>query len=156
MNLSSIRDLLAEQPVLHGLEPDDLDLMAGCGHNQVFEAGSFLAKEDEAAERFFIVREGKVAVEVHAPTGPLLIETIGAGDLVGWSWLFPPHRWAFDVEALELTRVVVIEAACLRDKCDIDAQFGYRVMRRFTNVIVDRLQSTRMRLLDLYGSVDAR
>lgn len=156
MNLSSIRDLLADQKVLQGLLPEDIDLMAGCGHNQVFEAGAFLAKADEAADKFFVVREGKVSVEVNAPTGPLLIETIGAGDLVGWSWLFPPHSWAFDVVALELTRVVVIEAKCLRDKCEADTQFGYRVIRRFTNVIVDRLQSTRMRLIDLYGSVDAR
>ena len=156
MKIESIRDLLAEQPVLHDLEPNDIDLMAGCGHNEVFETGTFLAREEDAANRFFIVREGKVALELHAPTGPLVVETIGAGDLVGWSWLFPPHRWVYDVEAVERTRVVVIEAACLRDKCDADAAFGYRVMKRFANVIVGRLQANRLRLLDLYGASDAR
>ncbi len=156
MNIKSIRDLLAAQPVLLDLEPADIDLMAGCARNQVFEAGTFLAREDEQANHFFIVREGKVALELQAPTGSLVIETIGSGDLVGWSWLFPPNRWTFDVEALTITRAVVIDATCLRDKCEADTAFGYRVMKRFAQVIVDRLQVTRVRLLDLYGSGDAR
>lgn len=151
-----IRDLLAEQPVLRDLEPDDIDLMAGCGHNEVFQAGASLAREGTTADRFFVVRHGKVALELHAPTGPLMIETIGAPDLVGWSWLFPPYRWTYDVAAIDLTRVVVIESACLRAKCDADPVFGYRLMKRFAQVAVDRLQATRFRLLDLYGNVDAR
>ena len=156
MNITSIRDLLAEQLALRGLEASDLELMSGCGHNEVFEAGAFVARENDEANRFYVVREGKVALEVHAPTGPLLIETIGAGDLVGWSWLFPPYRWVYDVEALERTHAVVIEAACLRDKCDADPAFGYRVMTRFARVMVGRLQANRLRLLDLYGGDDAR
>jgi CRP/FNR family transcriptional regulator, cyclic AMP receptor protein len=155
MKSASIRDLLAQQSVLRGLEAADIDLMAGCGHNAVFGAGTFLAREDEEANQFFVVREGKVALELQAPTGPLMIETIEAGDLVGWSWLFPPYRWTYDVEAIEQTRVTVIESACLRDKCDADPAFGYRVMKGFAQVVVDRLFATRLRLLDLYGSGDA-
>ena len=155
MTITSIRDLLARQPVLLDLEPADIDLMAGCAHNEMFEAGTFLGREGEPANHFFIVREGKVALELQAPTGPLLIETIGSGDLVGWSWLFPPNRWAFDVEAIATTRAVVIDAACLRDKCDADTALGYRVMKRFAQVIVDRLQMTRVRLLDVYGAGNA-
>jgi CRP/FNR family transcriptional regulator, cyclic AMP receptor protein len=153
---TTIRDLLAEQPVLRGLEDGDLDLMAGCGHNDVIEPGVFLAREDEPADRFFVVRSGRVALEIHAPTGPLLIETLGTGDLVGWSWIFPPHRWVYDIEALEQAHVVVIDAVCLRDKCNADPAFGYRVMKRFAQVVVERLQATRLRLLDLYGTGDAR
>ena len=155
MSQSSIRDLLAEQSVLRDLEPADIDLMAGCGHNEVFAAGTFLAREAETADRFYVVRQGKVALELHAPTGPLLIETLGAGELVGWSWLFPPYRWTHDVEAIDQTRVTTIESACLRAKCDSDPAFGYRLMKRFAQVVVDRLQATRFRLLDLYGNTDA-
>jgi CRP/FNR family transcriptional regulator, cyclic AMP receptor protein len=155
MSPSSIRDLLAEQPVLHDLEPADIDLMAGCGHNEVFAAGTFLARSGETADRFYVVRQGKVALELHAPTGPLLIETLGAGELVGWSWLFAPYRWTYDVEAIDQTRVTTIESACLRAKCDSDPAFGYRLMKRFAQVVVDRLQATRFRLLDLYGNADA-
>jgi CRP-like cAMP-binding protein len=153
---TTIRDLLADQPVLRGLEEDDLDLMAGCGRNDVVEPGVFLAREGEPADQFFVVRAGRVVLEVHAPTGPLLIETVGPGDLVGWSWIFPPYRWVYDVEALERARLVVIDAACLRDKCNADPAFGYRVMKTFAQVVAERLQATRLRLLDLYGTGDAR
>lgn len=156
MNITSIRDLLAAQSVLQDLEPSDIDLMAGCGHNQVFEAGTFLAREDEPANQFFVVRAGKVAIELQAPTGPLLIDTVGAGELVGWSWLFAPYRWTFDVEAIEATRAIVIDSSCLRDKCEADPAFGYRLMKRFAQVVIDRLQTTRVRLLDLYGGANAR
>jgi CRP-like cAMP-binding protein len=155
MRAFPIRDLLAQQSVLHDLEPQDLDLMAGCGHNEVFQPGTYLAREGAPADRFFVVRHGKVALELHAPTGPLLMETIGPGELVGWSWLFPPYLWTYDVEAIDQARVVVIESACLRDKCDADPVFGYRLMKRFAQVVADRLQATRIRLLDLYGNVDA-
>jgi CRP-like cAMP-binding protein len=155
MNTTSIRDLLAAQPVLFDLEPDDIDLMAGCSRNQVFEAGTFLARQDQPADHFFVLRDGRVALELQSPTGPLLIETIGSGDLVGWSWLFPPNQWAFDVEAIVTTKAVVIDGACLRNKCDADPTFGYRVMKRFARVMVDRLQMTRVRLLDVYGAGNA-
>ena len=155
MSPSAIRNLLAEQSVLRDLEPADIDLMAGCGRNEVFAAGAFLAREGETADRFYVVRQGKVALELHAPTGPLLIETLGSGELVGWSWLFPPYRWTYDVEAIDQTRVTTIESACLRAKCDSDPAFGYRLMTRFSQVVVDRLQATRFRLLDLYGNANA-
>jgi CRP/FNR family transcriptional regulator, cyclic AMP receptor protein len=152
----TIRDLLAAQPVLAGLEAGDLDLMAGCGRNRVAEVGAFLASEDDPADQFFVLRAGRVALEIDSPTGPLVIETIGPGQLVGWSWIFPPHRWVYDVEVLEEAHVVAIDAACLRAKCDSDTAFGYRVMQRFAQVVAERLAATRLRLLDLYGSGDAR
>ena len=129
--------------------------MAGCGSQRGVRGRRFLAREGETADRFYVVRQGKVALELHTPTGPLLIETLGAGELVGWSWLFPPYRWTFDVEAIDQTRVTTIESACLRAKCESDPAFGYRLMQRFAQVIVDRLQATRFRLLDLYGNADA-
>lgn len=156
MNTTTIKDLLSAQSVLAGLEPADIELIAGCARNQYFAAGTFLAREDTPANQFFVVREGKVALEMHSPTGPLLIETLGSGELVGWSWLFEPYQWVFDVEVTEPTRALVVDSACLRDKCDADPEFGYRLMKRFANVIADRLQTTRLRLLDLYGGSDAR
>ena len=116
MRSATIRDLLAAQPVLAGLEPGDLDLMAGCGRNRVVEIGTFLASEDDSANEFFVLRAGQVALEIDSPTGPLVIETIGAGQLVGWSWIFPPHRWVYDVEVLEEAHVIAIDATCLRAK----------------------------------------
>jgi CRP/FNR family transcriptional regulator, cyclic AMP receptor protein len=152
MRAQSIRELLAAQPVLAALEPGDLDLMATCAHLAVVAAGASLAREGEPAEQFFVLRAGRVALEIAAPAGPLIVETLEAGDLVGWSWIFPPHRWVYDVVAVDQVRVVVIDAGCLRQKCDAEPAFGYRVMQRFAAVVAQRLAATRLRLLDLYGA----
>jgi hypothetical protein len=80
-----------------------------------------------------------------------VVETLESGDIVGWSWIFPPHRWVYDVDVLERAHLVVIDAGCLREKCDADPAFGYRVMKRFAQVVAERLAATRLRLLDLYG-----
>jgi CRP-like cAMP-binding protein len=152
MRIQSIRELLGAQPVLAELEQEDLDLMATCGHLAVVAADGSLAREGEAAEQFFVLRAGRVALEIAAPTGPLIVETLEAGDLVGWSWIFPPHRWVYDVVVVEQARVVVIDAACLRAKCDSEPAFGYRVMQCFAAVVAQRLAATRLRLLDLYGT----
>ena len=142
MKTTSIRDLLARQPVLSDLEPADIDLIAGCAHIEVVEPGTFLAREGDPADRFFVLRAGKVALALQAPTGPLVVETLGPGDLVGWSWLFPPRRFTYDIEAVEHTRMVTVEATCLVAKCEQDPAFGYRVMKRFSQVLVERLYAS--------------
>src|SRR5262245_3835216 len=109
-------------------------------------------KEGEPAGDFYVIRSGDVALETFVPQrGALTIETLHDGDLVGWSWLVPPYRTTFDARALDQTRTVSFDGACLRGKCEEDHELGYELMKRFTNVIVGRLQSTRLRLLDVYG-----
>ena len=80
-----------------------------------------------------------------------MIETLHDGDVVGWSWLFPPHRWHFDGRATAPTSLIAFDGACLRGKCDADHELGYQLMRRFAASIVERLQATRLQLLDVYG-----
>jgi CRP/FNR family cyclic AMP-dependent transcriptional regulator len=150
--MRSIEQLVAELPTFAGLEPGQLELIAGCGANRVFEAGEHLAREGDPADAFFVVRHGRVALEVAAPgRGALMISTLGEGAVVGWSWLFPPHRWSFDARALEQTRTVAFDGACLRGKCEADKALGYELMQRFAAVMLDRLQATRLQLLDVYG-----
>lgn len=154
--MKSIAELLAEQPSFAGLDAAALALIAGCGVNTGFGTGEYLLREGEAAETFFVLRSGRVALETYAPPrGALVIETLGPGDLVGWSWLFPPYRWHFDAVALEPVRAVALDGACLRGKCEEDPRLGYELTRRFAGVIVARLQATRLRLLDVYGATDA-
>jgi CRP-like cAMP-binding protein len=95
-----------------------------------------------------------VALTLHDPRGDLTIETVEGGDAVGWSWLFEPYRWHFDAVAVEPVRAVAIDGACLRGKCDADHELGYALMRRFAGIVIDRLQHTRIRLLDVYGARD--
>ena len=147
-----IAELTAESPVFAGLAARHLELIAGCGTNARFTAGAPLFRAGEPADRFFLIRHGSVALELAVPQHePVTIETLHDGEVVGWSWLFEPHRWMFDVHALGETAAIVFDGACLRGKCESDHELGYQLMRRFAAVLVDRLQATRLQLLDVYG-----
>ncbi|HET8743653.1 MAG TPA: cyclic nucleotide-binding domain-containing protein [Gaiella sp.] len=147
--------LLADVPLFDGLSAEHLALLAGCASNVRFDAGQTIFREGDDADTFFVIRAGSVALEAFGPArGGLTIETIEAGDVLGWSWLFPPYRWHFDARALSQVRATAFDGACLRGKCDEDTALGYDLMRRFAQVIIERLQSTRLRLLDVYGRHD--
>jgi CRP/FNR family transcriptional regulator, cyclic AMP receptor protein len=148
----AIDELLAGVPTFAGLEPQQLGLIAGCGQTGGFEAGEYLFRADEPADQFFIIRRGRVALEVFAPSrGQVIVSTHAPGDVVGWSWLFPPYRWQFDGRAAESVRAIAFDGACLRGKCDADHDLGYELMRRFALKMLERLQATRLQLLDVYG-----
>lgn len=150
--MKGIRDLLSEHPFFQGLPEADLDLLAGCGENVRFSTGETIFREGEAAEHFYVLREGKVALEMDVVgKEPFLVTTLGAGDVLGASWLFPPFRWQFEAVALDDIAAVALDAVCLRGKCDADAALGYRLVQRFAALLVRRLHATRLRLLDVYG-----
>lgn len=150
--MRSIADLTAAAPALAGLDPRLLDLIAGCGRTARFAAGELLFRAGETADDFFLIRHGAIALELPVPQRePVTIETLHDGELLGWSWLFEPHRWTFDAHAVQDTTVVGFDGACLRGKCETDHELGYQLMRRFAAVLVDRLQATRLQLLDVYG-----
>jgi CRP-like cAMP-binding protein len=149
--------LLREHPVTRGLSAGDVALLAGCARNVRFQPGEYLFREGEDAEHVFLVRHGRVALEVHAPgRAPLVIQTLSGGEIVGWSWFFPPFRWHFDARAAELTRALQLDAACLRSKCESDPRFGYELLKRISAAMADRLLATRMQLLDVYGQPSSR
>ncbi len=149
--MHTLEPILAEQPFLRDLSPGFLQLLVGCAANARYEAGQFLLREGEEANQFFIIRHGTVAIEIYThDRGAITIETIGEGDVLGWSWLVPPYNWRFDARAVDLTRAVVLDAKCLRGKCEQDYQLGYELMSRFLQVIERRLQATRLQLLDIY------
>jgi CRP/FNR family transcriptional regulator, cyclic AMP receptor protein len=150
--MQTLDELIADSPVFAGLPAAHLQLIAGCGVNERFAAGAYLFREGHAADRFYLIREGSIALEVHVPgRGMRVIETLGSGEVVGWSWLFEPYRWQFDGRAAQATGVVAFDGACLRGKCDADHELGYELMRRFAASMVARLQATRLQLLDVYG-----
>ena len=145
-------EILADVPFLAGMSADELALLAGCASNVHFDEGETLFREGDAANSFYVVRHGSVALELHVPArGGLTIETIEAGEVLGWSWLFPPYRWHFDARALSSVRATAFDGECLRGKCEQDPALGYDLMKRFAQVLMERLQWTRLRLLDVYG-----
>jgi CRP/FNR family transcriptional regulator, cyclic AMP receptor protein len=149
--------VVLESPVFAGLDDQYAEQLAGCSQTIGFEAGESLFREGEPADVFYVVRRGRVALELFVPgRGPLTIETVDAGEVVGWSWLFPPYTWHFDARATAPVRAVAVDGACIRGKCDRDSALGYELMQRFSAVLLERLNATRLRLADLYGGPDAR
>ena len=145
--------LLAKHPFLEGMELQHLSFIAGCGSNVHFDADQYIFREGEQADQFYLIRQGKVALEISVPgRGPLIIETIGEGDVLGWSFCFPPYRRHWDARALEVTRVISLDQACIRAKCAEDHDLAYDFMRRCARVLIERLDATRLRLTDMYGA----
>jgi CRP/FNR family transcriptional regulator, cyclic AMP receptor protein len=135
-----------------GLEEELGPAVAGCARNYRFNPGQYLAHEGDPANEFFLIRHGKVALEILPPgQPPIVFSTESEGDIVGTSWLVPPYRWRFDARAVELTRAIGIDGKCLRDKCEADPRLGYQMMKRIVPIIVGRLNDTRMQILDVYG-----
>jgi CRP/FNR family transcriptional regulator, cyclic AMP receptor protein len=153
--MRTIEQLIAETPIFQGLTPGHLEFIAGCAWNERIPEGTRLLREGEPADRFYIIRHGTVALEFEAPGSRLVIETLHDGDVLGWSWLFAPHRWAMDGRAVEACSVTTFDGACLRGKCDADHELGYQLMSRFAQNVIERLQSTRMQLIDVYGRAPA-
>jgi CRP-like cAMP-binding protein len=152
--MHTLAELLEETPVFAGLDQATHALLAGCARNEAFPAGRLVVAEGDPADTFLLVRRGRVALELHAPgRGPLVIETVEPGEVVGWSWLFPPYRWHLAVRAAEDVGAISFDGACLRTKIDSDPELGYELMSRFARLAIDRLEHTQLRLLDIYGGI---
>jgi CRP-like cAMP-binding protein len=150
--ITTTYDLLAGHPFLAGMSPDHLARLAVWGHRSVFHAGARIFDEGGHADRFWLIRDGQVRLDTHLPArGDVVVETLGAGTVLGWSWLFAPYRWHFGATAVEPTLTVVLDGTGVRRLSTEDPVIGYELHRRFMAVVVDRLQSTRMRLLDVYA-----
>jgi len=105
--MKTLEPLIADHPFFKNLDKSYLELIVGCASNVKFAAGDFIFREGDAANQFFIVRQGKVVIESCAPgREPISLQTFSDGDILGWSWLVPPYHWQFDAQAVELTRAI--------------------------------------------------
>jgi CRP-like cAMP-binding protein len=152
ITMKDMEEIVREHPFFAGLLEPFGKLVSGCAKNVHFRAGEHLFHEGDAADQFYLVREGHVALEVKAPgRGAIAFQTLGEGEIVGVSWLIPPYRWSYDARAVESTHAIAMDAACLRDKCEADHDLGYEMMKRFMSILLQRLQATQMQILDVYG-----
>ncbi|MGA7834703.1 MAG: cyclic nucleotide-binding domain-containing protein [Acidimicrobiales bacterium] len=150
--MKTIDQLVAAHPFTQGLSDEYAAIVAGCARNVALRTGTTLCVEGESADTFFLLRRGRVSIEVHQPAhGQVVIETVGPGGAVGWGWLVPPYRWTFDARALEPVGALAIDGACLRAKSLEDPALGYALLSRVSRELLSRLQATRLRFLDLYG-----
>jgi CRP-like cAMP-binding protein len=144
---------VSAHPFFAGLRPEQLAALSGDGTPVSFAAGERIFGEGGVADRFWLIETGSVALDMRVPgRGDQVVETLPGGTVLGWSWLHPPYRWHFGAVAREATTAVAFDAASVRRRCDEDTAFGYAILRCFTPVITERLQATRLRVLDLYAS----
>jgi CRP-like cAMP-binding protein len=132
---------------------DHLDRLAVAAHYEDVPAGHRFFEEGGPADRFWLIQAGRVVLDLHVPgRGGLIIESLERGTVLGWSWLFPPHEWRFGAVVVEPVRAIVLDAEAVRIMCAAEPVLGYELTRRLAAIMLDRLQNTRMRLLDLYGA----
>ena len=152
MSKRELDQLLSEHRFFVGMSPDVAQIVSGCGQNQVFSAGQFLGKEGQAADDFYLIRSGRVALEIFVPgKEPLVLETLEQGDVLGWSWLIEPYQWMFDARAVEPVRAIALDGKCLRGKLDANPALANELYSRFIGVLAGRLTGARLRLIDMFA-----
>jgi CRP/FNR family cyclic AMP-dependent transcriptional regulator len=150
--MENLERIIAEHPFFEDLNSEFIKLMVSCASNVRFKADTYILKEGDPANTFYLIREGKVAVEVFAPQRkPIIVATLSIGELLGWSWLLPPFQWKFHARAIDGVRAIALDGKCLRTKCEENHDLGYEVLKRFARIMEQRLEATRLQLLDVYA-----
>lgn len=148
----TLERIIVDHPFFTGMAPKHILLITGCAKNVRFARDQVIFREGDEANQFYFIREGFVAVGMMVPRrGFRTVQTVKGGDILGWSWLVPPYRWHFEGQARQSTRALVFDGKCLRAKCDEDHDLGYELLKRFARIVSERLDATRLQLLDLYG-----
>lgn len=150
--MESIEPILAAQPFCQGLTAGHLMDLAACASRVNFNAGQFLCRAEEEVGRFYLILQGRVSVEIFsARRGPVTLQTLGEGDVLGWLWFdHQPYRWHLDARADGLTRAISLEVDCLRQKCEADHDLGYELMKRYAHSLAVRFRVSSLQLMDMF------
>lgn len=150
--MEKLKELLGKLSFFEGIKPEWLDTIAGCGKQIHLKPNEHLFHEGDAAEAFYIVRHGEVALEIFAAgRGGLTIQTVRENDIIGWSWIIPPYKSTVDARAKDDVTLICLDGRCLRGKCEENQDLGYDLLKRFSAIFAQRLQATHLRLIDMYG-----
>ena len=151
--METLERIIAEHPFFTDLDPGYTELLTGCASNVRFGPDTYIFREGQVANHFYLLRSGKVALEtLTGRSTPIRVETLEEGDVLGWSWLVPPYVWNFHARALQDTRAIALDGKCLRGKCEQNHDLGYEFLKRFSQIMVRRLHATRFQLLDVYAA----
>lgn len=153
METRTLEPYLKEHDFFKDLSEPDISLITGCARLERFDAGAMILRQGDPAEYFLLIRHGRVAIEIQAPFGgAITVETLTEGDVLGWSWLLEPYICRFDARAVTLTRAFILDGKCLRRKCEEDPALGYRLLKKFSQIMAERLEAARLQLLDVYAA----
>jgi CRP-like cAMP-binding protein len=148
--IQKLDSLIREHPFFHGMSDKQLKVIEGCAKNARFAEGKTIFVEGDPADAFYFIQEGSVSIELTVPNQPRSsVQTVGEGDILGWSWVSPPYHWHFNARALRPTKAIAFDARCLRSKLEQDHELGYELLKRFAGVIVQRMDATQVQLLKL-------
>jgi CRP-like cAMP-binding protein len=143
---------VAEHPFFAGFDQGFTHLMVSCASHMRFRTGEYIFRQGDPAHTFYLLRQGIVPVEVPAPQQkPIVVATLAVGEILGWSWMLPPYQWKHRARAVSDGRAIALDGKCLRTKCEENHDLGFEVVKRFAQIIEQRLDTTRLQLLDVYG-----
>jgi CRP/FNR family cyclic AMP-dependent transcriptional regulator len=147
MNQTTIEEVLLRSKVFEGMEPEYLRRITASAQRVHFDAGQLILKQGQPADRFYFIENGKVSLIAEEDGEPSRFSILGKNEALGWSWLFPPHKWYFSARAVVPTDAILIDGQTIRHECETNHDLGYEVMKRFSAVMLHRLQSSRAELV---------
>ena len=152
MTNSPIEQSLSTHPFFAGLSPEVIGFLTRCASEQQIQPGEVLFRQGERARQFYLIRNGRIVIEIPAITGPTLqVQSLGADQILGWSWLIPPYKWNFQARAEVPTTLLVFDGDAVRDHCEAESNFGYPLLKRFAALMAERLEVARQKLMDQWN-----
>jgi CRP-like cAMP-binding protein len=150
--MQSKDDYLAAHDFFKGLNEDFMKTLSEFATEKRVSEGEVLFQQGKAADKFFLVRKGRVSVQVPALVGPPLeLQVLGEDQVLGWSWLIPPYRWNFVARAVEDSDVIEFDGGAILARCEQDPKFGYELFKRFTALMSERLDAARQKMMDQWN-----
>ena len=148
--IQTLETIIRKHKFFKGLTVKHLKFIAGCAKNERFVAGNTIFVEGDKANMFYLIQKGEVALELTMPNQPTSrVQTVNAGEILGWSWVSPPYQWHFNAKAIQDVKAIAIDARCLHAKMEKDHDLGYELLKRFSKLFVERLDATQVQLLNL-------
>lgn len=149
MTKAEIKQILADQDFFSDFDTNVLELLAGHASEISLDQDEVLFGHGDPAGHFYLLRDGNIMIEVPAIEGPALeVQSLTAGQVLGWSWLIPPYRWSFQARAEAPTRLVEFDGESIRKRCEADPAVGYAVLKRFASLMSERLDAARRKMMD--------
>ncbi len=152
MTKAAIQKTLAENPFFSQLDDDAVAFLVNHARERKIGQGEVIFRQGEHADKFYLVRSGRITVEIPAVYGPSLeIQNLGAGEVLGWSWLIDPYKWDFQARVEEDTDLLEFDGAAVLENCEKNHNFGYEILKQFTELMSERLTGARRRMMDTFS-----